>query len=513
MQDILLNIRQYISSNNKAKLVFLVAVLSLISYNHAFNFYLYADDWYQIIGALHYPEILTGYTLGIHPVSVLEFKLFSGIFRANPYPWQFLGYLLKIIDSLSMWPFMIALTNSKKAAFYACLIFSVFVVGMESVFWVSPHTSAIIIPLMSLGFYFYVKSFNLKISRYFFYALAFFGLSILAEPGRAYMAIVVIVFWEIMTLYQKVNLKNLGAALARISLIFFFTYLMDILVSKFFGIAPQVSSLLKGLEDGTFTGWVYSLRNLFFGWTLIPEQFTFWGTILSFIIVSICLILFIWKKLESYKIIIFLYFWMAAFYLPNFLTQAHSRLGVPMESRYYAISAVGLVGLLAYGFSFIRIRNINLILIPFLIFNLYLTNNILLMHSVYRSAPFNNRVWNKIDQDIPKGELVSIFMYTGADFTLRSKVLDYADSIPFALKRGIINKYDYPIVTNDKNLIARLVCEKNVSRHSPFGDIVQKDPIPLSHIHAWEFKDGKLVNRSEQERDNIKRITKCLQPH
>lgn len=90
-------------------------------------------------------------------------------------------------------------------------------------------------------------------------------------------------------------------------------------------------------------------------------------------------------------------------------------------------------------------------------------------------------------------------------------MLDWKDTIPFAVKRGIIKKEEFPIMTSDKQLIARLICERDVSRHSPFGDIIQKEQIPLSHVHAWELKNGELENRSEQERDGIKKLAKCLQ--
>lgn len=78
---------------------------------------------------------------------------------------------------------------------------------------------------------------------------------------------------------------------------------------------------------------------------------------------------------------------------------------------------------------------------------------------------------------------------------------------------GIIKKEEFPIMTHDKNLIARFICEKNAPRHSPFGDLIQKEPIPLSHVHAWELKNeqGELENRSDQEREEIKRIASCLQ--
>jgi len=65
---------------------------------------------------------------------------------------------------------------------------------------------------------------------------------------------------------------------------------------------------------------------------------------------------------------------------------------------------------------------------------------------------------------------------------------------------------------SNADLIARLICEKNISRHSPFyEDIIQKEPIPISHIHAWELKNGELEDRSNQEREGIKKLAKCLQ--
>ena len=182
-----------------------------------------------------------------------------------------------------------------------------------------------------------------------------------------------------------------------------------------------------------------------------------------------------------------------------------------VESRYYAISAVGVVGLLAYGFSFIKSRYINGIIFLFLIFNVYVTNKILLQYSTFRSIPVFNKIWDKINQDVPEGEIGSVFMYSGENYLHREYLLDYQDTMPFAVKRGLIKKEEFPIMTNDKNLIARLICEQNVPRHSPVGELIQKEPILLSHVHAWELKkNGELENRSEQEREGIKKIAKCL---
>lgn len=495
--------------NDKSKIICLIIVLSALSFNQAFQFHLFTDDWYQIIGTLYYPEILKIY-LVLHPGNFFEFKFFAPIFKFNPYPWQFLGYFLKIIDSLSMWALIIALTNSKKAALYVCLIFAVFVVGIESVIWPSAHSSAIIIPLINLGFYFWIKSEKSKINKDFLYSLIFFALSILAEPGRAFIVALLIPIWELLSAYQKSSIRKAFSSLLRIIFFFLFIGIAGTLAQILFNTASQSGSLLPALMSIRFNNIILSLMPLLFGWTLLPKQFTFWLTIIFLLTNLLLLILFIWKKQNIYKVILFLSIWVLLFYLPN-IAQSFAKSGMPMESRYYVLSAVGTVGLLAYGFSFIKSRYINWIIALFLIFNLYVTNNLLIKYSATRSVQMHNKLWDKIDRDVPQGEKISIFMFSGTNFTQRTSLLDWKETMPFAVKRGIIKKEEYPIMTNDKNLIAKLVCETNVSRHTPVGDFIQQEPIPLSHVHAWELKNGELENRSEQEREGIKKIAKCLQ--
>lgn len=499
--------------NDKSKLIFLVIILSALSFNRALKFHLFTDDWYQIIGTLYYPEILKIY-FQIHPVNFFEFKFFSPLFKFNPYPWQFLGYLLKVIDSLSMWALIIALTNSKRAALYGCLIFAVFVVGIESVMWPSAHSSPIIIPLINLGFYFWIKSEKSQVNKSYFYSLILFALSILAEPGRSFIVIFLVPIWEFLSVYQKLSIKRALISFLRIILLFLPLGLATLLAQKYFNTASHSSSLFQGLSSISLYKIIQFLENPLFGWTLLLQSFVFWATTIFLFTTTLLLVLFIWKKREGYKITIFLTLWVLLFYLPNFLTQTYGYTNAewPMESRYYAISAVGVVGLLSYVFSLIKSKYVNWIVALFLMFNLYVTNNLLIKYSGTRSILIHNKIWDKIDKDVLQGEKVSIFMYSGTNFTQRTSLLDWLDTIPFAVRRGITKKEEFPIMTTDKNLIARLICEKGVLRHSPFGDLIQKEPIPLSHVHAWELKNGELENRSDQERDGIKRIAGCLQP-
>lgn len=497
-------------STSTAKLFFLTVLLSVLSFNHAFNFHLFTDDWYQILGFLYFPDILTIY-LQIHPANFLEFKLFSPLFQFNPFPWQFLGFLLKVIGALSMWPLFIALTDSKKAALYSCLIYAVFVVGIESVIWPSAHSSPIIVPLINLGFYLWIQSGKAQSKSKYLYSLILFCLSILAEPGRAFIVGLLVPFWELLSLYQRFSFKNALVSIIRLFLFFVFIALSAVLVQVLFQTASHSGTLLPALLSIRLDNIITSLMNPLFGWTLLSRQVIYWAAVIFLVINIVLFILFLWKKQNIYKIIVFLSVWVLLFYLPS-MTQYFAKSGLPMESRYHVLSAVGVVGLIAYGFSFIKSKYINWLMLLFLIFNLYVTNNLLLKYSVSRSIQAHDKVWNKIEHDVPKGEIGSVFMYSGENYLHREYLLDYKDTMPFAVRRGITKKEEFPIMTNDKNLIARLVCEKNVSRHSLSGDLIQKEPIPLSHVHAWELKKGgELENRSEQERDGIKKLAKCLQ--
>ncbi len=464
-------------AKSKTKLFFLTILLSILSFNRVFSFHLFTDDWYQIIGFLYFPDILRVYR-EIHPANFLEFKIFSPIFQFNPYPWQFLGFLLKVVSALSMWPLIYSLTNSKKAAFYSCLIFAIFVVGIESLIWPSAHSSTIIIPLINLGFYFWIQSGKTQSKFNYFYSLVLFCLSILAEPGRAFIVGLLIPIWELLSLYQKLSLKNCSSSVLRLFLFFVSIASSAILAQALFQTPSRSGPLLPALLSIKFNNIVTSIMNPLFGWSLLSKQIIYWATVFFLFTNLLIFFLFIWKKQSMYKIIFFLSLWVLLFYLPNMI-QNFARMGLGMESRYYALSAVGIVGLLAYGFSVINSRYINWILLLFLIFNLYVTNNLLLKYSTSRSIQSHNRIWNKIDQDVPKGEIGSVFMFTGVDFTLRTSLLDWKDTIPFGIRRGITKKEEFPIMTNDKNLIAKLICEKNVSRHSPFfGGIIQKELIP-----------------------------------
>ncbi len=85
----------------------------------------------------------------------------------------------------------------------------------------------------------------------------------------------------------------------------------------------------------------------------------------------------------------------------------------------------------------------------------------------------------------------SIFMYLGNDY-VKNVILDWSGSTPFGIKRGIKKYEDFPIVTSDEKLILKLLCGNNVYRPSMFLWILQKEKIPISHLHAWKLNGSML---------------------
>lgn len=495
----------------------LIIVISFLSFYWAFSYNFLLDDWYQISGALYYPEMLFRY-LDIHPISVLEFFSLAGFLKFNPWYWQFWGYLLRIFDSFALTFFVFAVTNSKKAAIYSAFIFVSFVGGIETSTWASAHSSAIVILPICLGFYFWISSEKQKSIKKYFLSVLFFFLSMLAEPGRAFMVVPLAIIWGLFNLYQHFR-SNLLSFILRNSFLVAILILAKSIIQRFFDIRVDISSYLSGFSWQSFLGLFYSLGNFLSGWILIPgfperifpRPEVLWFTAIFFLLIFIVLILFIFRKSDKYKILLFLSLWIPLFFLPNWFSQAHIKVGasVVIESRYFAISAIGFAGLFGYLLSNLKGKFGKKILISFIFVNILASAVILKQNWDFRSVDFQNKIWNQIDNDVPKDEKNSIFMFLGTS-KVRTEVLDWADTVPFAVRRGIINKEDYPIFTNDKKLIAELVCKKNVSRPSPFGAMIQPDTIPLSHVHAWDLSDGILTGRSEQEREGVKAIAECL---
>lgn len=518
-----------ISIIKNTKLVFIVIFLSFLTFIFAFDFALVLDDWYQLWGALYNNSALDHY-LKWHPNSALEFIIFSKIFGFNHFYWQFVGFLLKIIDSLIIALPVLEITKSRKAAFYTAIFYAASAAGMESFTRVSAHYTGLLIPLLSLSLYFWIRSLNSKSFTTYFISIFFLVFSILSDSGPGFALIPILIIYDLLTLSQKPSKQNTVFSLVRILFLISVAFAVSFLTAKR---AAYISNSVKVSLDFIMQNSLTSVQNflnaighLFVGWVVpIKEKTsladpTFIGSFTGWLFVIFNLIIFyqfVRTKKDVYRNLIIFSFWIPVFYLPSWLASQHLVSGsnmVGVTHRYLTIPNVGLAAILGYMASGIKNNVSRSLFITVVIFLNILNINIIMNNeSNFRSQSVQNKLFGKIDRDVPLGNLKnSIFVYLG-DSWLKIVGLDWNGAFPLAVRRGITDTNDFPVVTSDVKLIEKLICGKTDMQSVGVGvgmEISLKNKhFSLENLYAWKINDntGELQNVSDQIRkilsDNI----------
>jgi len=504
-----------------ALIVYLVIISSLafLSLWRGLGFHFWRDDWGQLWAAVYRPELILKEfaAIRLHPGSAIEQFIGAKFFGLNPLAWQIFGLSLRILDSLALSLMIFGMTRSLLFAFLAGVFFAPFSGGLESYVWVSAHTSALLILFFGLGSYFWFRKNERKFNLWT--ALILLGITTSISPGRAIFLIILLPIWDLLCLLEGVKQKTLKVLLLHNLLLFLTTYgvMQFVNTSGTFSIAGLSEKLSNVFYNpGLLKNYFNSIGNLWVGW-IIPLQesgslssyskFNTTAGFFLFILFVLIFIYFIFSRKKFSKILLFFGLWINLIYIPNWLFDQTLVLGT--SHRYLTLSSVGLIGAIAYLVSSIRQRQV-LILVSllFVFLNIVSANRILKEQSKYRSFDIVESLWNKIDSDVPKNAKNLIFMYTGGDY-LRGVALDWSFSIPFGIKRGVLDVDDFPIVTGDRDLITKLICNENVSRPSVGKWSVQKERVPLSHIYAWKLQSGVMQNISEKVRAEIKENLSC----
>lgn len=263
---------KYITKKDVFIATVIFAVFAYVGFQKAFNFDFWRDDWGQIWAAIyHSRDFATEWAaVRLHPISAYEQVILAQFFGFNPRPWQIFGYILKVLDSLAIALLMFGLTKSKKTAFYSGVIFSVFLGGMESVTWVSAHTSAMVIILLTVGFYFWITSDTNHSMKNYWIAMVIFFLTILSDPARAFGIFLLAVFWEFMTVFQSLTKNRIKTSALRL----FPFVVMMVIVRPFLARAdfPPITEILTSsykdvlIKPGLIKNIFYTLGNLLVGW-------------------------------------------------------------------------------------------------------------------------------------------------------------------------------------------------------------------------------------------------------
>ncbi len=518
----------------------LVMVVSFTTFAWAFSLDLRSEDWYQLWFAIQ-PNLKDVVFQTIifrdHPISTYQELAFSSFFGFSPIYWHIFGYFLKIIDALTVGLLVYGITRVKKAALYSSLIFAASVGGLEAFITLYAQSAALIIPLMCLGLYFWVVSSRERSLKKYLISIIFFLMAFLGDPGRGISMIGLGLLWDFIYLMQNRSKGEFVRALARN--FFLVTFLIIIYISAGNEVTQFTSGHPSSLNNGLnyiVVNPVQSLNNfanaigiLLIGWFTSVFESGHMSHIsyldlqpliasVAFLIVFIFLLMkSIFKKGSQYTIFwIFFSIWIVITYFPTWLLLQWFVAGMlpGVTGRYLTIPSVGLVSLLGYILSRFKKSIAIPLLICIILFNVFTANRILKEEWYYRSLFVHNLFWDEVDKVVPKGEKNIIFMFIGS--THLPSELASQQSIPFALKRGINKIEDLPIITGDKELIKRLLCENNSVYPNPLtygpgrlGSAFKTEKIPISHLYVWKFDEYTFVNVTQQERKILRLELNC----
>lgn len=479
--------------------VSLIVLLSFFSFYPAFSFAFIVDDWYQLWGVFYDSSIIDHYIKTQHPNSAYEFLIFAPLYKFNPFYYQLNGFLLKIVDSLAVAVLIFTLTKSKTAAIFSGLIFASSVMGIETFTRISAHNSALLIPTLALGIYVWVKAKKNKSVLKYLISVCLFIITIMQDPGIGIIVLPVIFLWDLLNLirdFSKQRLKNLFVTTAiLISIpILLKWYLDPRIADRNFYLIKHMYYSINNIVTVT-TNFSTNIGNLIIGWFIPFKESlgigspnygaTFFGY-LAIIFTLLTGAIFLRKKVELFMIIFFFSVWVFLFYFPSWFTQSHYVEGgviSAISNRYLAISSIGIIGLISYFLSSIRFKTAVSSLIFILILNIWSANRILKHEYPYRSLEVQNRLYNKIDQDLPRGNEKTAYLLFLGDNQIRLFGLEWNGFYPLAIRRGITDKKEFPKVLNNLSDAKKLLCV----------DETLPSESKLSSLYAWGVQNNGMI--------------------
>lgn len=485
--------------------IFLICLLAFISFYPAFSFSFIIDDWYQLWGVFYDKSLIEHYITTQHPNSAYEFLIFAPIFKFNPFYYQLLGYFLKVIGSLSVSLLVFSITKIKKVAFFSGIFFATSVIGLETFSRISAQNSALMIPSLCLGLFFWIEAIRFGSLYRYSIALILFIFTILQDPGVGIIVIPTAIFWSLLTLIRNFNKYKLKRSLLNILSLILIPlslkwYINPRLAQKNSDLTRHLFYVL-GHPVETITHFLTSIGNLTIGWIFPFQEFVslttsnFWTILFGYLTLLTTLtvgIFFLKKRTEPLMVMFFLLVWVFLFYFLNWFTQSHYVEGAvisAVSNRYLAISSIGLIGFIAYLINFLKPR-IQLIFFSLIIFiNVLNSLRILNDESIYRSVKSQDLLFNRIDQDLPKGNEENRILMVLGDYKAKVAGFEWNGFYPLALRRNITNQHEFSTIVNNLEEAKVLLCNHNDS--SKFR---------ISDLYSWQMQNNNIYNVSKEVR-------------
>lgn len=506
---------------------FLIFFLSFASFHYAFNFSLVLDDWMQLWAVLFHTPAMDHY-LKWAPNSAVEFILLAKLLGFNYFYWQLIGFVLKIIASFSVSFMTLAIFRSKIIAFYSGIIYASFVGGLESFTRLSAQNHSLSIPTICLGISFWVTSYYRKSATTYILAVIFIVITLISYSGSTNAMFFILLLWELLTLLQ--NDFKIAYFLERSVLLLTTFLILNFLTSVRFlynraGIESNLTTVLNNPFSAAWS-FISSIGNLLIGWAFYIEEAlglsksNFMGLLAGYLLITLILtvfILFLKRKRDIYKNLIFFLLWILFFYFPSWMASGlmvNGNVIAGVTNRYFAIPSVGLVIIIAFFISTINNKFLRVLtLIVILSSNILMANRILKDELSYRSIEVQDKLYDQINRTVAKGkERESIFVFLG-DNDLRLFALDWNGAFPFALKRKITDLDGFPVVTNSIDVINKLLCGETdtISISAGVGSPinVKGKKFLLENLYAWVTVNGDLQDVSEEIRGQVQKQLRC----
>lgn len=508
--------------NKKNILIYFIAIifLAFLSSWQALNFHFWKDDWSRLWMAYYRPDLLLN-LLGLpdHPGMTMEQLFFGNFFGLSPFLWQLEGLILKIFVSLSISLMVLGITRSKIASYIGGALLASSMLGIESFTWASNHAAALILVFFGIGSYYWIKSLEHRNILGFILALLFISISFFISPARAFAIPLLVILWDFLTL---IRIRSKELVLMVIIRTFIF---LTLFISLFFisGYLTSGNFSSRGQEELghiladhlRINNFLSSIGNLVIGW-LIPRPETahlsyptplseVFGLILLFSFV-IFLIFFLKRKTEWLQSQLFFLIFIILAYFPNWWFYSYVTSGA--SNRYLTLSAAALICFISNIIIKIKAKYTPTVVLLLMIINIFYTNKFLSGQLPYRSFEKIEGIWNQIDKEVKQKDEDLIFLYSG-DNPYRLPILDWSQTIPFAIKRGIQDPKKFPILVYDEKVLKKLLCGEETYINNGFIGFIHSNVIHLSNIYAWVIKGDQLINISEVVRKDISSKITC----
>lgn len=510
----------------------LLFVINYLSTWRALGFGFWRDDWLKIwvFEIAKDPSYFNGTNLSLFfPLQLYQARLLAYFFNTNPLSWQLTGVLLRLISSVAAGFLISILSKSRKAAIITSLLLVSNIAGIESASWFSAtYTSAAII-LLSLGYFFWIKSLDITLKDggnpmgkyYFIFSLLVFVLIVKGQTWSYYLVPLMTIIWDGLFLLEKRSLKVAKIIAYRLFILLAVLVVVYPLpptpyalarnsgINKLVNLkASGFKNLFASLGNLTLGSFIYTPENA--GLSLVLKRALYAGIFFILSVLSLG-IFYLFRPSSNKRIYLFLLIWTVAFYLPRWVFESGITVGA--SHRYLAISAVGFYGFIAILLAKIKKRKIAHLLTFLLVINgIYLSNRVLKKLNKYRSNIVVNNVINGLDKSIPQKAVDPIIYYSG-EGEIRGYIMDWSSGLLFDIRREIKDPNQFPVWTGSEDMVIKLMCGEKVKINLPAGKLVVEKggyEDPLEHLFAFEVKsDGSVIDLTEQKRNDFSNSNIC----